>query len=284
MVTRRLARNFGLDVSRDGAANWLRCTGVVDFGGPAFTPTKADSTDVDSGGFKSITVTDQAWSIGTKYNRLSLSGLPDPVQMLIESTEGQSGGAGELYIRIYETDGGSYAVQGRAVASLTRSKTSEPDLSEITVMFDGDGACGQISNPNGTPRLPAIVSALPGTAPTGALVTITGQNFTGTTAVAFGAVNAPGFTVLLNGTVIVVPMPAGGTDATTVTVTNAVGSATNYYGAINLGQLILTGPDANGDYDVNGTALIGPDPSGDYHFLAGVDLITVPGDVVLSLI
>ena len=223
--TRRLARNLGVDVSTDGVT-WLTVPGRTD-NAPVFNPTKQDSTDVDSGGFKSITVTDMAWTVVIKYNRLSSGGTPNPVQQMIEACEGKFGDAGELYVRWYETDGGSYAKSGRAVVTIVRSKTSEPDLSEITATFDGDGEATDITNPYSANVAPVLLSATPSGAATGAQVQITGQHFTGTvasTGVKFGGVAATSWIVVSDSTIVAV-MPTGSAGSAPIVVTNATGAS-----------------------------------------------------------
>lgn len=222
---RRLARNLGVDISVDNVT-WLTVPGRVD-NAPAFNPTKADSTDVDSGGFKSITVTDISWQLVIKYNRLSDGGVPNVVQQTIEACEGQFGDAGELYVRWYETDGGSYAKTGRAVVTIVRSKTSEPDLSEITATFDGDGQATSIPNPYSAAVAPVLLSATPSGVGAGGQVQISGQHFTGTvstTGVKFGGVNATSW-IVLSDTTIVAVMPAGTAGSAPIIVTNATGAS-----------------------------------------------------------
>jgi hypothetical protein len=220
---RRFARNIGVDISTDNAT-WLTVPGRTD-NAPVFNPTKQDSTDVDSGGFKSITVTDMAWTVVVKYYRLSNGGVPNAVQQMIEACEGQFGDSGELYVRWYETDGGAYAKTGRAVVTIVRSKTSEPDLSEITVTFDGDGAATSITNPYSANLAPVVLSATPSGVAVGGLVVITGQHFTGVvpaTGVKFGAVTAT-VTTVDSDTQIHAVMPTGSAGSAAVTVTNPTG-------------------------------------------------------------
>lgn len=220
---RRLARNIGVDISSDNAT-WLTVPGRTD-NAPVFTPTKQDSTDVDSGGYKSITVTDTSWQLVIKYNRLSSGGTPNPVQEMIEACEGQFGDASELYVRWYETDGGSVAKTGRAVVTVVRSKTSEPDLSEITATFDGDGQATDITNPYSPNVAPVILSATPSGVAAGGQVQITGQHFTGTvatTGVKIGGVNASSWIVLSDSTIVAV-MPTGTAGSAPIVVTNATG-------------------------------------------------------------
>lgn len=79
----------------------------------------------------------------------------------------------------------------------------------------------------GTAPVPSVVSALPSAAAAGALVTITGDYFTGVTAVTFGGVNAPTFTVV-SATKIVVTMPAGTAGSAPILVTSPAGVSTSF--------------------------------------------------------
>ena len=79
----------------------------------------------------------------------------------------------------------------------------------------------------GTAPAPSIASALPSAATAGALVTITGDFFTGVTAITFGAVNAPTFTVV-SATKIVVVMPAGSAGSAAIVVTSPAGASTSF--------------------------------------------------------
>jgi len=79
----------------------------------------------------------------------------------------------------------------------------------------------------GTAPVPTIVSALPSAAAAGALVTITGDYFTGVTAITFGTVNAPTFTVV-SATKIIVVMPAGSAGSAAIVVTSPAGASTSF--------------------------------------------------------
>ncbi len=73
--------------------------------------------------------------------------------------------------------------------------------------------------------LPSITSFTPTTGPVGTSVTITGTNFTGTTAVAFNGTSATTFNVV-NDTTITATVPTGATTGT-ISVTNANGTGTS---------------------------------------------------------
>ncbi|CAD6556740.1 hypothetical protein LMG27952_06182 [Paraburkholderia hiiakae] len=95
---------------------------------------------------------------------------------------------------------------------------------------------------------PTVTSVSPNSGPRGGgtAITITGTNFTGTTAVMFGATPATSFT-FLSATQIVAGSPSAATGTVDITVTNANGtSATTvadqftYYGAPTAGPVSLT--------------------------------------------
>ena len=74
-----------------------------------------------------------------------------------------------------------------------------------------------------TLAVPTVTAVAPTTVAVGTRITITGTNFTGATAVKFGTVNAPNFTVV-SATSITVTVPSG-IVASTVTVTTPTGPA-----------------------------------------------------------
>lgn len=228
---RRLARSTAVDVSVDGATNWLRVLGRTDTA-PQVTPNKQDSSDYDSAGWTSFEITMQGWVLTMKYNKLSSGGSPDPTQELIRSCVGQFADAARLYVRWYDTDGGAEAYQGRAIVEYQRSKTAVADLAEVQVTCTGDGELTSIENPYAPAVAPVITNVTPSGIGTGGQVEIVGQNFTGTvasTGVKFGGTAATSF-VVVSDSVIVAVLPSGSAGATTVTVTNATGpsAAVNY--------------------------------------------------------
>jgi len=87
---------------------------------------------------------------------------------------------------------------------------------------------------------PSLTSFTPGVAPAGAVVTLTGANFTGATAVLVGGMPVTGFTVV-NGTTLTFTVPAGSTGGL-ITVITPAGQATS---ATALRTALATRPDAN---------------------------------------
>lgn len=225
---RRLARSTQVDISTDNTT-WLKLPGSTDTA-PQFTPNKQDATDYDSGGATSSEITTTSWSVVVKYNKLMSSGVPDPVQETIRACMNQYGDAARLYVRWYDTDGGSEAYTGRAIVELQRSKTAVADIAEITVTLTGDGAATAIANPYAAAVAPVITSVTPSGAGTGAQVQITGQHFTGvvaSTGVKFGGTAATSF-LFVSDSVIVAVLPTGSAGATTVVVTNATGPSNSF--------------------------------------------------------
>lgn len=220
---RRLARSIAVDVSTDGT-NWLNLKGRVD-NAPQITPNKVDSTDVDTDGWTSNEITLQSGVLTVKYNALMSSGTPDPAQELVRACVGQFGDDSRIHVRWYDTDGGSDAWSADSIVELSRSSTAVADLMAMQATFTLDGTVTSIDNPYSAAVAAVLTSALPSAAAADALVTITGQHFTGTvasTGVKFGATAATSWVVVSDSTIVAV-MPAGSAGSAAVTVTNASG-------------------------------------------------------------
>lgn len=225
-----LARGYRLEVSADGATNWLRLSGMNDMN-DSITPNKVDSSNYESNGWAASEITMNAWSVVAKFNRQATSGVEDPAASLVEGCRGQFGDAARLYVRWYSTVlTGQNGYQGRAIVEVNKSKTAVADLNEFQVTLTGDGVLGSITNPYAPTVVPSILSANPTGVGVGGQVTIVGSSFTGTvptTGVKFGAVSATSW-VVLGDTTIVAVMPAGSAGSAPVTVTNAVGTSASF--------------------------------------------------------
>lgn len=224
-AVRRLARSTHVDISVDGT-NWLTLPGSTDTA-PQITPNKVDSSDYDTDGWSSSEITMQGWTLVAKYNKLSTGGTPDPVQETIRACQAQFGDAARLYVRWYDTDGGSEAYSGRAIVELQRSKTGVADLAEVTVTLTGDGPVTAITNPYSAAVAPVLLSATPSGVAAGGQVQITGQHFTGTvatTGVKFGGVSATSWIVVSDSTIVAI-MPTGSAGSAPIIVTNATGAS-----------------------------------------------------------
>lgn len=227
---RRLARNQSVDVSADGVT-WLNVRARTD-NNSTFAPNKVDSTDVDTDGFMTTTITLQNGTIVTKYNSLINGGVTNPSHDLIESCEGQFDDATFLYVRVYDNDGGKRGWTGLALAEVAFTKTAVPDLREVTATFTWQGKPTKMSPTDiataiGSTALPVLVSAGPSAVAVGGLVQILGQHLTGpvaTTGVKFGGVNATSWFVNSDSTITAV-MPTGSAGSAPILVTTAAGAS-----------------------------------------------------------
>ena len=229
-ATRRLARNIAVDVSSDNAT-WLRLKGRVD-DNPQITPNKVDATDVDSNGNTASEITLQSGVLIVKFNSLITSGTPDSAHELVEGCVGQFGDSARLYVRWYDTDGGTRGYSARAIVEVAYSSTGVADLRQVTATFTLDGTITKLTPANITAAInntavPVITAASQSGTGVGSQVRITGANFTGATSVKFGATVAPVYTVVSD-SVIVVNVPTAGTGAQSLTVTTAAGTSSGF--------------------------------------------------------
>jgi IPT/TIG domain/Secretion system C-terminal sorting domain len=110
--------------------------------------------------------------------------------------------------------------------TLTATVPTGATTGTIAVTTPGGTATSTASFTVTTPTpAPTITAISPSSGAIGSLVTITGTNLTGTTAVAFNGVNAPGFTVV-SATQLTVTVPTGATSGT-ISVTTPGGTATS---------------------------------------------------------
>lgn len=225
-----LARGYRLEVSADGATNWLKLAGLNDLN-DSITPTKQDSSNYDSNGWSAAEITMQTWSVAAKYNRQATAGVTDAAAELLRACRGQFGDAARVYVRWYSTvQTSETGWQGRAIVELAKSKTGVADLNEFTVTLTGDGILNSISNPYAPSSVPSILSATPSGVAAGGQVEIRGTGFTGTvatTGVKFGATNATSWIVVSDQEIVAV-MPAGTAGAANIVVTNATGASTAF--------------------------------------------------------
>jgi hypothetical protein len=140
--------------------------------------------------------------------------------------------------------GTTVTIQGANFDGTTAVSFGGVPASSFTVLNDyiinavvGAGATGDVSvtRASGTGSLgvftflgpPTITSFSPLSASTGATVTITGNNFTGATAVSFGGTAAASFTVV-NATTITAVVGAGASGAVSVTTPNGTGTLAGF--------------------------------------------------------
>jgi hypothetical protein len=165
----------------------------------------------------------------------SFSGGPPPPAPVVSSFSPTSGNVGQAVTVTGTGFTGATAVKFNGVSA---SFTVSSDTSISTSVPSG-ASTGPISvtGPNGTgssssnftvttpPAAPVVSSFSPTSGAVGVDVTISGSGFTGTTAVAFNGVNAPGFAVNSDAQ-ITVAVPAGATSGP-ISVTNPQGTGTS---------------------------------------------------------
>ena len=227
-----LARGYKFDVSTDGTT-WVHPLGLDNLN-DKLDPNIEKADEYDSSGWSSKEITLYDWSLAVGMHRKKDAGVEDPGQKLIRDCRGQFGDAARLYVRWYRTDGIDEAWQGRAVVHVENRDTAVENIAAWTVTFEGDGVASKIAVPASS-LVPVISGVSPNSGSTagGELVTISGQNFLGTTGAAgvkFGANNATSY-VLVSDTRIVAEVPAGTAGAKDVVVTNAAGASTTGTGA-----------------------------------------------------
>jgi len=225
-----LARGYRLEVSADGATNWLKLGGLNDLS-DQISPNKVDSSNYDSNGWAASEITLQSWSVTAKYNRQATAGVTDAAAELLRQARGKFGDAARVYVRWYSTvQTTEPGWQGRAIVEVNKSKTGVADLNEFTATLTGDGALSSIANPYAPASVPSILSASPSGVAAGGQVEIRGTGFTGTvatTGVKFGATNATSWIVVSDQEIVAV-MPAGTAGAANVVVTNATGASSAF--------------------------------------------------------
>ncbi|MGN8024694.1 phage tail tube protein [Microbacterium sp. 22242] len=220
------ARRFKVDVSADNTT-WIALKGINDLV-PSENSTLQPADTFDTNGFNSFEKTMTGGKLVAKVLRPTTAGVPsDPGQELARTTRYQFGTQARLYVRWYDRNGAAEAFTMYALVDWNQSKSGVADLDEVTITFTADGAVTAIANPGTAPAAPVVIAATPSGAAAGALVTITGQGFTGVnvaTGVKFGAVTAPN-ALIQSDTQIVVPMPAGSAGSAAVQVTNGIGAS-----------------------------------------------------------
>lgn len=227
MPTTALARKFRVDITTDLtlATGWTQLKGIYSLK-PNVEPNSVDTSSYDVAGWSSFEITMQGWNLQASFFRRTASGVYDTAQEILRARVGQFGDSARVGVRWYDTAGGPEAFSGIAIVTWQRANDGVKDVDAASITLQGDGILSlAIANPYAATALPVVVSALPSGAAAGALVTITGTNFTGVTGatgVKFAAVNATNY-MLVSDSVIVATMPAGSAGSAPVTVTTPGG-------------------------------------------------------------
>lgn len=140
-------------------------------------------------------------------------------------------GKGYGTAKLASVGGETWSKEGAVMRELTLDIFTDETLgTPVRHYFGGTGAKASadiLGFTQAPPALATITSVEPSGATTGQQVTIKGTGFIGTTAIAFGAVNAPTFTVI-DSTTIVATVPAAAAGMVNVTVTNAAGTSAGF--------------------------------------------------------
>ncbi|MCR5889414.1 IPT/TIG domain-containing protein [Hymenobacter sp. J193] len=176
-----------------------------------------------------ISVTTPAGTVASTGNIL----IAPP--LAVSSFSPASGPAGTVVVLTGTSFTGATAVKFNTTAAPSFTVNS---ATQITATVPAGASTGKISVTTSqgtatsagsftvtTAQAPAITAFSPASGPVGTLVTLTGSNFTGATAVKFNTTNAPSFTVV-SATSLTATVPAGATTGK-ISVTTAGGTASS---------------------------------------------------------
>jgi hypothetical protein len=228
MPTTALARKFRVDITTDLtlASGWTQLKGIYALK-PNVEPNSVDTSSYDVAGWSSFEITMQGWSLECSFFRRTAAGVYDTAQEILRACVGKFGDSARVGVRWYDTAGGTEAFSGIAIVTWERANDGVKDVDAASITLQGDGTLNTIANPYAAAAVPVVTSALPSGAATGALVTLTGTNFTGTSALTVGGVSAPTRTVVSDSTIVFV-MPSGSAGSANIIVTNPAGASTAF--------------------------------------------------------
>jgi hypothetical protein len=202
---------------------------------PTMKPITSSGATYDDFGAPNDQRISESWdlSFSVLVNRLASTGLyPDEIEKLKSYTEPDALGAlAVAHVRWYDKPAAGIAnpaeaYEGYAFVTIERANVGNADAGVFNVTMTGQGKRIKIANPfaGWGAAAPTVTAATPAGAAVGALVTITGTNFTTATSVKFLAVSATVFTIV-GGSSIVAVMPAGVAGSAPVTVINPTGTS-----------------------------------------------------------
>lgn len=149
-----LVRKWGLDVNTGtkAAPVWTPVRGRADFS-PSLDPTLQDDSDFDGEGWKSQTVTSQAWSLAFKVARKvdpDNATAYDAGQEALRLAAAEMGTENDVHVRWYETTPGgprTEAYDGNAAVSWSPDGGGMDALAMVSVTLTGKGRRNAITNP-----------------------------------------------------------------------------------------------------------------------------------------
>lgn len=234
-------RGIDLNLGTPAAPNWQRVRRMFGFS-PSPNPIKHDAQTYDDQGAPNESV--DAWGHGCQFsthlyfNPTTGEYLPEIEALMARTRPEAIGDLAEIEYRTYHkpqsgTPNPNDALQGVATVAISRTNTA-PDGSIETIQWTLAGVrpAASITNPfpgwaAGAPKITSITTDDGETPGTGEMVTITGTDLLGATAVTFDDIDAVDFTVL-SATTIVAALPSDGAGETQVAVTTAVGTSDDF--------------------------------------------------------
>lgn len=237
-----LNRKWRVDVNTGTYAvpNWVALAGIGEFQ-PTTDATTQDTSDFDSEGWKSESVTALGWGLESKLNRKVKTSDPaayDDAQEVLRLAAVQIGEGNVVDVRWYEYGGVGRptveAYRGFAGVQWSDDGGGMDATSTVTTTLTGQGARTPITHPASegavAPTVATVAPAVGIPAAGGSQLIVTGANLTGATAVTVdGVAVAAGKWTVLSGTkiAVVAPAHAAGTVALTVTTPGGTSAGTN---------------------------------------------------------
>lgn len=223
-----------INTGTSAAPVWVGVFGIVE-GKPTNSPTWKDTTDWDSDGDKSSTVTAREWGFEGKVSRKVTAADPtayDPGQEALRIKSDSKGVANSIEIRFYEMEPDGPRVEayrGFVGVEWNPDGGTAEDTDSVSFVLKGQGKRTAIAHPDaGAAAAPSVTSLAPSSASTtgGDLVILTGSGFTGATAVTVDAASVPvADWEVTSDSKIALKAPAHAAGAVQVTVTTATGTS-----------------------------------------------------------
>lgn len=214
---------------KDGTGSWATIRGIRSLDFAPVTAEFADSSGFENNGYSSQEVVSGSWgaTIGI-WRRILTGGLYPAEQEYIRlQSFAMFGEASRLEYRFFDSNGGPEAFTGFAFTAYKQDSGDWKGLQSATVTLMGDGALSIITNPASGALVPVVRLVTPTGAAVGDLVTIYGENFTGTTGVTIDGATVVKFRVQSDNQITAL-VPATVSGAANVIVTNAAGASTAY--------------------------------------------------------
>lgn len=136
------------------AAAPLGVFGITEFKPKTAEGVTQDDSDFDGGGFKSTTVTAQAWGAEGKLARKTLASDPtayDPGQEVLRKTARKMGPGNSLVVRIYEMEPDGPRIEaytGRCAVTWSDDGGNQEALSTVSFTLLGQGPLTEIAHPD----------------------------------------------------------------------------------------------------------------------------------------